>query len=307
MPKPETQRQFPHAVSADPDSVRRIEGLHELAETIELVICDLWGVIHNGVSGIPTAIRSIEAARDAGIATVFLSNAPRPRYHVRDQLIGMGVPHSLTDFIVTSGGLARDAVRERYAGAALYHLGPESDRNTIEGLPVDEVSHPDMADVILATDLDYRNIDRHRDRLANACARGVPLLCANPDRVVHVGDRLYACAGAVADLYESMGGPVEWFGKPTPEALWSCVAERGLSPALTGNKVVMIGDSLQTDIAGAQAAGFSSLFVAGGIHREEWPDAKNRIQNKRLSKDAFHDVFGTGKPLPSSIIETLIW
>lgn len=287
--------------------VRYIDGLRDLAPDLDLVICDLWGVMHNGVAPNAAAVEAIEQVRSAGVASVFLSNAPRPRYHVRNQLIAMGMPDVLTDYIVTSGGLARDAVRAHYNGARLYHLGPDEDRNTVEGLPVDEVTHPDDADVILATGLEHRDVEQHRSLLLKAGEKQTPLLCANPDRVVHVGDKLFTCAGAVADFYEGMGGVVEWFGKPTPESLHTCVSERGLDAATPGNRILMIGDSLQTDIAGAEAAGFSSLFVAGGIHRDEWPDAFAALQNRHLPKGAFHAIFGDRKPAPTTLCKHLVW
>lgn len=288
-------------------TVRAIDGLRDIASELSLVICDLWGVMHNGLQVNPAAIEAITKVREAGVASVFLSNAPRPRYHVREQLMRMGMPEALTDYIVTSGGLARDAVRDHYVGAKLYHLGPEGDRNTVEGLPVDEVKHPDEADVILATDLDFRDVKKHRSWLKNACEREVPLLCANPDRVVHVGEKLYTCAGAVADLYEAMGGPVEWFGKPTAESLHTCVGERGLSSSIDSNRVIMIGDSLQTDITGARAAGYSSLFIAGGIHRAEWPLVEKALHQGELSKSAFHEIFGPAKPRPTYTMKFLEW
>lgn len=297
----------PAVASDDPNAVRHVGGLAELAPVLDLVICDLWGVMHNGVSVNDRAVDAISRLRDTGVASVFLSNAPRPRYHVRDQLMGMGMPETLTDYIVTSGGLARDAVRDRFEGAKLYHLGPDGDRNTVEGLKVEEVSDPNDAEVILATGLEHRDVAMHRDRLVGACEKQVPLLCANPDRVVHVGDKLFICAGTLADFYQDMGGPVEWFGKPTPESLQTCVVERGLDTATPGDRILMVGDSLQTDVAGANAAGFGSLFIAGGIHREEWPHAIARLKDQQLLKADFHKVFGEGKPVPTTMCQSLIW
>ncbi len=298
----------------DPDQANTLEasvialnGLHQIADTLTLAICDLWGVMHNGLKANPAAVDAIEKLRDAGVASVFLSNAPRPRYHVRKQLINMGLPEPLTDYIVTSGGLARDAVRNQFQDAKLYHLGPDEDRNTVEGLPVSEVHHPDDAEVILATGLDFRDVEQHRTELQNASEHGVPLLCANPDRVVHVGEKLYTCAGAVADLYESMGGPVQWFGKPTAQSLHTCVQERGLSADIAAERVIMIGDSLQTDIAGAEAAGFKSLFIAGGIHRTEWPMVQEKLNQNTLAQPVFHEIFGTAKPVPSYMMKFLEW
>jgi HAD superfamily hydrolase (TIGR01459 family) len=282
-------------------------GLREIVGDLQLIICDLWGVMHNGESPYVAAIDAIQHARRAGVQTVFLSNAPRPRSYVRRHLISMGVPEALTDFVVTSGGLARDEVRTQFAGCKLYHLGPASDHNTIEGLPVDLVDSPDDADVILATDLDFTRVEDHRPWLAGAASRKVPFLCANPDRVVHVGDKLYLCAGSVADLYARMGGDVHWFGKPTAYALQSCLEECDMAPDTDPGAVLMIGDSLQTDMAGAAAAGFRGLFIAGGIHREEFPDIVNAAKGPNLAIDSFRRIFGAGKAVPHAVMQQLVW
>ncbi|MFC4348940.1 TIGR01459 family HAD-type hydrolase [Kordiimonas lipolytica] len=288
-------------------SVHIAAGLSELMDETDLVICDLWGVMHDGLKLHSGAVDAIQKARAARAKTVFLSNAPRPRGYVRDHLLEMGLPSSLTDFVVTSGGLARDEVRELYSGAKLYHLGPEGDRNTVEGLPVQEVGHPDDAEIILATDLDFRDIDAHGPWLRTAAERGVPFLCANPDRIVHVGDRLYPCAGAVADLYASMGGDVHWFGKPTPKALRSCVKEVGLDADTTGERVMMIGDSLQTDIAGAGAAGYRGIFITGGIHRNDAPLLDQASNKGRVPVHAFRKIFGKEKAVPHAVMHSLKW
>ena len=288
-------------------SVALPEGLRAIADELELIICDLWGVMHNGESPYMAAIDAILKARQAGVQTVFLSNAPRPRSHVRQHLLDMGLPAKLTDYVVTSGGLARDEVRAEFAGSKLYHLGPESDHNTIEGLPVDIVDHPDQAEVILATDLDFGRVEDHRPWLAGAVSKGVPFLCANPDRVVHVGDQLYLCAGSVADLYERMGGDVHWFGKPTPVALRSCLYECDMAADTDPNNILMIGDSLQTDMAGAAAAGYRGLFIAGGIHREDYPDLLAVADGAEVSVSDFRKIFGAGKAVPHAVLKQLSW
>lgn len=291
----------------DGTSVQLAAGLREFADQIDLVICDLWGVMHDGIRPHAGAIGAIQEARLAGLATVFLSNAPRPRTYVRDHLLKMGIPKEITDLVVTSGGLARDEVRNEFTGARLYHLGPDSDRNTVDGLPVTEVAHPDDAEIILATDLDFREIDEHRPWLAKAAEKGVPFLCANPDRIVHVGEALYPCAGAVADLYSSMGGEVHWFGKPTAKALLSCLGEAGMPIDTDGRRVMMVGDSLQTDMAGARAAGFKGLFISGGIHREEAPLLEQARSGDKVSKTSFQKIFGAEKAVPHAVMESLIW
>ncbi|TNE62262.1 MAG: TIGR01459 family HAD-type hydrolase [Alphaproteobacteria bacterium] len=296
---------MPNREGAD---VALLSGLSDIADGLSLVICDLWGVMHDGVRLHPGAVAAIEAARAAGIRTVFLSNAPRPRTHVRAHLLDMGLPAALTDLVVTSGGLARDEVRTQYAGARLYHVGPASDHNTIDGLPVTLVNHPDQADIILATDLDFPTVAAHADWLRGAAERGVPFLCANPDRVVHVGNRLYDCAGAVADVYAGMGGEVHWFGKPMAAALRSCLHEVGMDPETPGDRIVMVGDSLQTDMAGAQAAGYKGLFIAGGIHRGDLPAMRAAAPDGRaVPVPAFRKIFGAGKAVPHAVLENLVW
>ncbi len=257
------------------------QGIEEHLDRFDLIICDLWGVMHDGISLHSSAAFAIQCARKVGLKTVFLSNAPRPREYVRQHLIQMGLEAHLTDFIVTSGGLARDEVRENFSGSKLYHMGPDSDHNTIEGLPVSLVDHPSKADVILATDLDYSNIDDHRNLLKEAALKNTLFLCANPDRVVHVGNKLFYCAGAVADLYESMGGDVKWYGKPMPGAFTACLSEVGM-PNIRKDRVLMIGDSMKTDITGACDTGIKSLLIAGGIHRNEL----NAIVDQSLSGDS---------------------
>lgn len=290
------------------NTVRLSTGLSTHKDELSLIICDLWGVMHDGIHLNKDAVHAIASARGAGVQTVFLSNAPRPRTHVRALLLKMGMPEALTDFIVTSGGLARDEVRARYQGAALYHLGPESDHNTVDGLPVDIVKTPDDADIILATDLDFFDVESHRGWLAGAASKGVPFLCANPDRVVHVGEKLYLCAGSIADLYSEMGGEVHWFGKPMASALEACLPEVGLVPgSLKGGQVMMIGDSLQTDMAGAHAAGYQGMFIAGGIHRDELPALSAAAQGGTVPVDTFKQIFGAGKAVPHAVMESLVW
>ena len=257
-----------HADVSQTGYVEVWQGIEEHLSRFDLIICDLWGVMHDGVNLHPEAEKAIRRARNNGVKTVFLSNAPRPREFIRRHLIDMGLANDLTDFVVTSGGLARDEVRDHFSGANLYHMGPESDHNTIEGLPVSFVDHPDKADVVLATGLDFSDPEQHRALLTVSANKKTPFLCANPDRIVHVGDKLFYCAGIVADLYEEMGGSVKWYGKPMPYSFNACLKEVGMQN-VPKERVLMIGDSMQTDIAGAAGVGFNSLLIASGIHRQE--------------------------------------
>ncbi len=293
--------------NSDGQSVALLGGLREQIDEYDLIICDLWGVMHDGIALYSHAVDAIQQARNANVKTVFLSNAPRPRDYVRNHLREMGLPKDLTDLVVTSGGLARDEIRDNFVGKRLYHLGPEEDQNTIEGLPVIPVKHPDDADVILATGLDYPTTEQHRSLLINAAERNIPFLCANPDRIVHVGEKLYICAGAVADMYEEMGGVVHWFGKPTAYSLQSCLKECGLPSDTKKKRILMIGDSLQTDMAGAKAAGYSGLFIAGGIHRDEYPELVKSAENEKVTPVDFRKIFGAGKAIPHAVMKRLNW
>lgn len=283
------------------------DGLEDKLSAYDLLTIDLWGVMHDGITLHHDAVDAVLNARAAGVKTCFLSNAPRPRHQVRGHLAEMGMAPELLDFVVTSGGLARDYVRDHANGARLFHLGPNGDHDTVEGLPVDLVHDPDQADVILATDLGHYDIDGHVARLRGAAERGVPFLCANPDRIVHVGDQLIPCAGAVADLYEKLGGPVHWFGKPTKEALLACVAEVGMEFKGAGNppRAMMIGDSLQTDIAGAHAAGFDGCLIASGIHRD---DLMAHISaGDEIDRDWFREHVAGDRAMPHMIMTGLRW
>ena len=247
------------------------QGASSLIQGIDFVICDIWGVLHNGETVHKEAVQALENMRATGIQTVFLTNAPKPRQHVRTMLIAMGVPSALCDNIVTSGGLARDEIRQSFKGANLFHIGcADFDRVTLEGLPVAIVNDVAAADVMLATGLSYETVKAHHAELSGALDKGIPLLCANPDRIVHVGENIWICAGAVGEEYEKMGGDVHWFGKPMLQAYEACIDEVGLNiEQVSPHKVLVIGDSLKTDIAGAKTAGYKSLLIAGGIHRDE--------------------------------------
>ena len=280
-------------------------GIAGQVERFDLVVCDLWGVMHDGRHLSENAVHAIQKTRDAGVRTVFLTNAPRPRFEVRAMLEKMGLDPALTDRIVTSGGLARDRVRAAYRDARLYHLGPAQDRATIDGLPVREVDSLHEAEVILATHLEVDGVDAHRAYLRGAAERRVPLLCANPDRIVGHGETLYPCAGAVADLYAEMGGPVEWFGKPLKSAVSACMTEAGL-PTVPAERVLLIGDSLQTDLPAAAAAGVEGALVAAGIHgRDLMPLLEGGMPQVPL--DRFCALFGACVPVPQAILPGLSW
>jgi HAD superfamily hydrolase (TIGR01459 family) len=248
-------------------------GLAELVEGYDALILDLWGVIHDGVEAYPDVVPCLAALRRAGKRTLLLSNAPRRSTALIDQLAGLGIPRAQYDEVLSSGEAVHDALDRRddpafaALGRRLFHLGPERDRNVFEGLEYEAVDLG-SADFVLNTgpvDLSESAAD-YRPILTVARARDLPMICANPDREVIRQGRRVTCAGALADLYRSLGGVVIERGKPDPAIYETALARLGVADRA---RVLAIGDALHTDIRGARRAGIDSVLVAGGIHAEE--------------------------------------
>lgn len=259
---------------------RMITGLAEIAADYDAAICDVWGVIHDGRRVHGPAVEALARFRRERGPVVLLSNAPRLPDDVFAQFARLGVPSGAYDALVTSGGAARDELMRRTAagGLAMLHLGPERDRSVFAGLDV-QPAGPDQAEIVLCTGLrddDREGPDDYRDLFARLKARGLAMLCANPDIVVQRGDRLVYCAGALARAYEEMGGRVLYFGKPHRPVYDAALA--ALRRHGAAGQPLAIGDGLETDIRGANAAGIDALFIADGVHGEAVgsnPDAES--------------------------------
>ncbi|MFG1420628.1 TIGR01459 family HAD-type hydrolase [Roseixanthobacter liquoris] len=251
---------------------RLVSGLSEIAGDYDLILCDVWGVIHNGIAAFPAAGAALERARAGGARVLMVSNAPRPNAFVIAMLDGFGVPRTAYDGIVTSGDVTRDVLAAR-PGVKLFHLGPPRDLGTFDGLDVVPTGLAE-AELVVCTGLlndDVETPQDYAERLAAMQARGLLFVCANPDLVVERGDTLVYCAGALAQLYEQIGGRAIYCGKPH-KPIYDVALRR--AAALGGvpvrpERVLAIGDALRTDIIGATAAGFDSLFISSGIHAEE--------------------------------------
>ncbi len=252
-------------------SSTHIEGLAELAGRYRGFIIDLWGVVHDGVAPYDGALDCLRRLRAAGGRVVLLSNAPRRAAFAEAALARMGVTRALFDGIVTSGEATWIALAA-YAGARVYHLGPDRDRNVLDGLPVVRVDHPKEADVVVNTGPDDRrdptSIDGFLPELRSCLDSELPMICANPDlEVVSAGRRL-VCAGALAQWYEARGGQVRWIGKPDPavyDLVWPMLGD------IDRGATLAIGDALRTDVAGARAVGVDACWILGGIHAVEDP------------------------------------
>ena len=239
----------------------------------DVLISDVWGVVHDGLWALEPACTALTAFRERGGAVVLLSNAPGPSQQVAKLLDAKRVPRTAWDRLVTSGDVTRALIAESHH-KRVYHIGWQSDRAVFEGLDV-ELVDGEQADIVVATELnDYRTEtpEQYRPLLSRFAARGLPFVCGNPDLVVHVGEDLLPCAGSLATIYEELGGSVAWAGKPYRPAydlaLAAAAEARGGRP-VEASKVLVIGDAVRTDLAGARLMGFDSLFIAGGIHRDE--------------------------------------
>jgi len=254
-------------------TLRFVERLRDVIAGVEVVLSDIWGVVHNGLESFPEACGALHSYRQQGGVVILITNAPRPADSVQRQLRKLGVADETYDAIVSSGDLTRRFVAD-HPGKKLYWVGPERDSSIHRGLdPI--MSELDSADYIICTGLfddETESAEDYRPMLAKALARKVPLICANPDIVVERGDRLIYCAGAVAELYRELGGEVVFYGKPHRpiyERAMTLAAERRGRPAELRH-VLAIGDSVRTDLTGAHGFGIDCLFVTRGIHSEEF-------------------------------------
>jgi HAD superfamily hydrolase (TIGR01459 family) len=246
-----------------------IRGFSGIASQYDAVICDVWGVVHNGLDAFQPAIDAIRRFRAERGPAILLSNAPRLADGVEAQFERLGIPLDFYDGIVTSGSAARDDLMHRLQTRSelpLFYLGPARDNPVFHGLNISFVD-VDAAELVFCTGLledDSEVPEDYLEMLRGFRARELLFLCANPDIVVQRGDRLVYCAGALARLYESLGGRVVYFGKPH-----RAVFERALEMArrvLPVQSPIVIGDGIETDIAGAQNMALDALFIAGGIH-----------------------------------------
>ncbi|MFC4170589.1 TIGR01459 family HAD-type hydrolase [Microvirga sp. GCM10011540] len=249
-----------------------VEGLKPLADRYDLVLCDVWGVLHNGVKAFEPASEALTRFREGGGRVVLVSNAPRPGSAVGTQLDGFGVPRSAYDAIVTSGDLTRLAIEERL-DKVVHHIGPPRDWPIYTGLDV-RFGSIGEADYVVCSGLEddeTETAEDYRPRLEAMLKRNLWMVCANPDLVVERGHVMVPCAGAIAQLYEEMGGAVFYAGKPHAPVYERAIA---MAAELNGreipkDRVLAIGDAIRTDIAGAAGYGIDSLLIARGIHAEE--------------------------------------
>lgn len=246
--------------------------LSELAQNYDAVLSDVWGVLHNGVAAHRSAVEALRQFRRGGGRVVLITNAPRAAEPIKLLLDGLEVPRDSYDEVVSSGDVTREMIAP-YRGRVIHHIGPPTiDDSLYEGLGV--IRGPaEEAEAVVVTDLDTDDDtpDMYEDRIKVWLGRKLPLICANPDRVVEHGGRIIYCGGALADLYEAHGGRIRMAGKPYRQIYDEALrmAETAAGRALERSRILAIGDSVRTDAIGAANAGLDLLFITGSIHAAE--------------------------------------
>jgi HAD superfamily hydrolase (TIGR01459 family) len=280
-----------------------IDHFGTLAPDYDVVLSDVWGVVHNGVAAYAEASDALTRFRGRGGTVVLISNSPRPGEPIRHQLDQFGVARTAYDAVVTSGDVTRAELMRR-PGVRVFHIGPERDLSIFTGLDL-TFTPLEQADCVVCSGLfdDVNETpDDYRDLLGKVRARALLMICANPDLIVERGHELLYCAGSLADLYGTMGGTVVYAGKPHRPiydlALGAAAARRNTTVDL--NRVLAIGDSVRTDFKGSLALGVDCLFVTAGIHAGEF--------GHRDDPDmaAIAAMFATGEQ-PKAVTRRLAW
>lgn len=260
---------------AAPAAIRLFEGLSAMADRYDGLLVDLWGCLHNGVTAYPDAVDALLRYRERGGHVVLLSNAPRRSAAVVRQIEGFGVPAQAYDAVMTAGEALRLEIEEAgdpwYAalGPRFYHIGTERDANLLEGLSHRRAASPEDADFVLCCGIrrSAETLDDFADELGRCLARGLPMASANPDKFVLRGETREICAGSIAARYVEMGGDMRQEGKPYPAVYGRC---RHLMGDIPADRVLAIGDGIETDILGGRDAGIDAVWITGGLPAHFW-------------------------------------
>jgi HAD superfamily hydrolase (TIGR01459 family) len=288
--------------------MQHLSSFAPLAERYDGFVLDLWGVIHDGINAFPHAIDSLRRLRDGGKRTLLLSNVPRPNDAVRTMMRGMGIEDALYTDILTSGEAVRRALQSppdlwwAKLGQRVFHLGPARDLPVLEGLPLERVADPAAADFVLNTGPDdHRNpsdIAEFEQVLQDCMQHRLPMICANPDLEVIRGGVRVLCAGALAVRYRALGGDVRSLGKPDPAIYQPVLQVLGLPP----ERVLAVGDSLRTDIAGAAAVDLAACWVLDGVHGAALRQKGGKFDTAAAEREAREAGF-----FPVATVPRFVW
>ncbi len=245
-----------------------IASLKALTNRYRVLLCDVWGVIHNGVTAFPEAVAALDAARARGVVVIIITNAPRSRDGVITQLATLRVPETAWDRVVTSGDVTRELIRS--GPRKVFHIGPVRDYPIYDGLDIKLVEEFEASSVVctsLSCD-EIKTPDDYTEMLRRLRARDLPLICANPDIAVEYGNHLIWCAGALASDYGQLGGRTLFAGKPHRPIYEAALqaASEVLGHDVSKSEALAIGDNMVTDVKGAIDNGIDALYISGGIH-----------------------------------------
>jgi len=257
-------------------SKKKIKGLKEIYEKYDAFFIDLWGVVHNGIQLYPEAIEVLKNLNKLKKRFVLISNAPRPSKNVQKFLLNLDMDEIFFENIFTSGEAALKSLKENKYGKYFFHLGPSRDNSLFEGFEKNKRNLNDADFILCSGFLDKRedSLDYYNDLLKDFVK--LKMICTNPDLVVHRGPKEEYCAGKLAEIFKQLGGEVIYFGKPYPEIYKFCIKK--------GEQILAIGDNIRTDIRGANNMNFDSLFITGGIHKEEFLNLELKNYDKILEK-----------------------
>ncbi len=282
-----------------------IERFEALARDYDVLLCDVWGVIHNGLAAFPAACEALMRFRAGGGTAILITIAPRSGEAVARILDRLKVPRQAYDAITSSGEVTRGIVKARLP-ESVFHLGPERDLSIFAGLDV-RFAPAETADYVVCSGLFDDTIETpesYRDLLGTLHARSLFMVCANPDIVVERGDTLVYCAGALAEAYAARGGKVLYCGKPHApiyDLALATAAARGDGNIPRAQRVLAIGDSVRTDLKGAAALGLDCMFITSGIHAEQYG---SREAPDLVALNAMFDAAGV---MPRGVMRELIW
>ena len=254
---------------------RIVARLADLGPRYRAIYCDLWGCVHDGMTPFPAAIEALRAFRAAGGTVVLVTNSPRPKAGVVAQLDTLGLPRDCYDEVATSGDCAQAAMIAGAVGRRVCHIGEEpKDDVFFAGSDIARVPMAEAEGIVVTGPRRESDVpEDYRAEFAPAVARGLTLLCANPDIIVDLGARRIFCAGALAQLYVAMGGTSLYFGKPHPP-VYDLARQRleALAGRLRDDEILCVGDGIHTDIHGGMMEGLDTLFVTEGLAAGQFGD-----------------------------------
>lgn len=272
--------------------MKQLDNLEEIISQYDAVFCDVWGVLHNGISAFLPAVDALRNVRKQGKTVILITNSPRPHDGVKAQLAGFGIYDDVYDFVVTSGDATRNLIEE--APKKLFHIGPERDLALFDGLDVQLVEEYEATGIVCTGlfDDEHETPEDYADLLQRLRSRNLPFICANPDLIVHRGEKTLWCAGSLARAYALLGGRTFIAGKPH-HPIYDLAMKKlnSLHNDTPKSRILTIGDGILTDVKGGEDYGLDVLYISGGIHNREYStDDKvdNNLLEDFLKKSACH-------------------